>query len=202
MNAADLGDARHTLLHPRLSHAAGRAFFSGSAASLPFTGEGEPARLGARNALLRRLADRSAGWLPAGARRAVAEQLCPHRREPCTTFLARWRVEDPGSFPRPEQWPRASDTPPFRGAVQPQEVSQLAMFYGDTPLQAPETLNIQTADRIERSYRDFYYHAAPFDPRRRATLWSRCRPSEGACAQGLALARSGGARDGSAGEGQ
>jgi predicted membrane-bound spermidine synthase len=56
----------HTLYHPRLSFEAGRGFFAGAAAKLPFLGYGEPAQIGHQNSLLRRYLDRFEGRNSAG----------------------------------------------------------------------------------------------------------------------------------------
>src|SRR5262249_40045743 len=71
-NAFARGDTGpvHSLYHPRLAFEAGRAFLVGGTGWLPFTGYGEPARVGAANSLLRRYLERYGADVPEAVRAA------------------------------------------------------------------------------------------------------------------------------------
>ena len=77
VGAAALPGPVHSLYHPLLSFVAGRAFFTGSRGSLPFTGYGAPAEIGRANSLLRRYRARNGAEpiLEATAWRACRAQL-------------------------------------------------------------------------------------------------------------------------------
>jgi predicted membrane-bound spermidine synthase len=188
VHALDLRGPLHTLLRPRLGHVAGRAFFRGRAAILPFSGGGEAARIGAQNSLLGRYraqqGDRAR--LP-----SLAVDACTNRTPLCATLLASWRVR----FGASPAWKRAVD-----GALQPrwifgpplerERLTELrALFSESGPIGA---VPFERAARASELYRRYYQHAYPFDPERLLGMWARCQPAAsapGGCRRGLESAR-------------
>jgi len=166
----------HTLYRPLLNDAAGRAFFRRDTAILPFTGHGEAARVGAKNALLRRHFDFQGEHLGDNQRAAIVEQSCFQSRGYCVTLVADWMRENPESeaFDRA----RASAHAWFeRHRPEDDAVSVLESLSGlfDQTSSVTALTTPETAWELTELYADFYYHAAPFDPAALEHAWSNCR---------------------------
>jgi predicted membrane-bound spermidine synthase len=169
VNAASLpGDGVHTLLHPRLSHLAARAFFVGRPAELPPLAGPAAAEAGARQSLLRAWIARQGGLLPE-TRKALVEELCPDRLRECTSVLAHWYHEQPHS---PEL---AATLDRWQAQVPRVRVERLARLYGEGP---PGTLTPQQARRWTESFASGYYHGLPFERAALDSIWRRCRGPE------------------------
>ena len=168
IEAAELSGDIHTLLHPRLSDRAARAFFAGKQANLPPTAGGAAAEVGARNSLLRQWIEREGGLTPE-LRSKVVATLCPGVARLCATVLARWQHDEPES---PEL---AAALQRYRGAIDPQEVRALARFFDDgihgqlTPAQAR---------RATEQFGLHYHHAVPFEREALDATWRRCRAAD------------------------
>jgi hypothetical protein len=173
----------HTLLHPRLTDLAGRGFFRGARAEMPFSGFGAAARAGRENSLLQRwIAANGPKSVTEEVREQVAEQACPNQWPLCVPWLAAWRAASPGSE---------------RLAATLQKHRRLAMFDRD-PVRVldgvqqlllddepPGATPLQRAQRADRLYYRYYSHAAPFSPLRLEALWKRCVADEpGVCTEG------------------
>jgi hypothetical protein len=170
VHAARLGGPVHTLLHPRLSYAAARAFFAGGHGALPSTASLEAARVGAEASLARRHAARSPGGPTAVERAQMVEEACRYRGDACIALLARWRDEVPDS--------------PLRAALErklaarPQLADQLArldevanLYAGALPDGDDAFAGAQLATSL---FLAFYHHAAPFPRASLAAAWDRC----------------------------
>jgi hypothetical protein len=189
IRAARLRGSLHELLHPRLNDQAVRGFFRGAHADLPFTGFGDAARTGRENSLLRRWLARYGDATPETVRSEVAEQLCPDRREPCLTWIAQWMAEAPGapSLERAvegiRRWQAATGPPPARVL---EELRDLLLAPTSTASVAPAV-----ARRATDLYREYYFHAVPFEPERLDAVWRRCSASihSQQCAEGRRNAR-------------
>src|SRR5262249_48336872 len=99
VHAASLRGPIHSLYHPRLSFAAGPALFVGRTGSLPFTGYGEAAAIGARNSLLKRYLDGLGVEIPEQIREEIALRACGERIPGCEALVAAWSVAQPESAP-------------------------------------------------------------------------------------------------------
>ncbi len=168
LGAARLEGPIHTLLHPRLSHAAARAFFAGRQGALPRTAGREPARVGARNSLVVRWAAQRGGLREADLA-ALARETCEHRTRECVTWLARWRAEAPGSTDRRALLHELGEQ--RRLLAERQELVVLARLFTATPLGGdPWTSTDGTVEAFAR----YYHHASPFPRAALANAWDRC----------------------------
>jgi hypothetical protein len=154
----------HTLLHPRLSDHAARAFFLGQRTPLPPTAGAAAAAAGARNSLLRAWIERQGGLTP-DLRRTLVEVLCPDVPHQCLTVLARWRYDDPDSEEL-AKFLRARD------GIDPRQIQSLAALFGDGPTGA---MTPPRARRATELFGMHYYHAIPFDRAALDATWRRCR---------------------------
>jgi spermidine synthase len=188
----------HTLDRPLLNHQAGRAFFRGIAAPVPFTGSFDAARVGAQNSLLRRYTARSERGLPDDLRTQIVAEACANRGKLCATLLAQWQNESPGSMPfRRAMLAARSHRPPLDAPPDPSLVSELSALFPD-PLLSRGSLGqaravpLTVLERVTRNFLNYYQHAAPFDGERMLHLWTGCRAdSRGseACRQGQMFAQ-------------
>ena len=184
--AAQLEGPLHTLGNPRLSHQAGRGFFQGGMGSLPFTGYGLPARVGAANALLNRMAARSGSGLSETERTQAVRHACQTHPSLCLTMLAAWQVNAPGALPLKRLL--AALVPPGRDFYL-ETIGQL------TPLMSGQgrgPIPPAVAKRATQHYSAYYQHTAPFRPRYLYQVWRRCQAPQAdpaACSQGMEQAR-------------
>ncbi len=190
VGAAGLEGPTHTLLHPRLNHVAGRAFFRGGAGSLPFTGSGPAARIGRENSLLRRYAARSGGRLPEGVLARVAREACTHRADLCGALVGSWQRAAPVSPVRDRLVASAAQRQSFGGPLDVRAPQRLSTLF-DARLLGSERVPLLEARNATEAYTRFYSHAVPFDPRALVSVWRRChapRAPQAFCKEGLARA--------------
>ncbi|MGH7337503.1 MAG: fused MFS/spermidine synthase, partial [Myxococcota bacterium] len=90
LHAAALRGPVHSLYHPLLNFAAGKGFFAGHRAELPFTGYGEAAAIGTANSLLRRHLERLDGRDPEAVHAAIAQHACYGGLPGCGALAALW----------------------------------------------------------------------------------------------------------------
>jgi hypothetical protein len=182
----------HTLLHPLLSDTAGRAFFEGQTAPLPFTGWGEAGALGQQNSLLRRFLSEQTHWDPDDLRARLVRTACVQRADQCLTLAAEWLAEAPDSPALAALLKRAGEPGnPLHGKLGPQPLGTLASFFAhsDASSGSSDTIAAQSLDQALHLYLAHYYHGAPFDPESFLALWDRCTPAD-ECARGREVAES------------
>ena len=170
VHAAQLPGALHTLLHPRLSDSAARAFFVGGTARLPLTAGPEAARAGRRNSLVRRYAEQHGGRLPAAEREIIVEETCEHRGRECVALLAEWTHDEPSSEARQ----RVSRKARRKRDANLRLLGSLSSLYGEEPLAADGRQLAQRARRMTELFASHYHHAAPFSRELLVDLWQRC----------------------------
>jgi spermidine synthase len=188
LHAARLEGPVHTLLRPRLSHVAGRAFFRGGTGHLPFTGHGEAARIGRQNSLLRRYLERWGGDVPVEVRARVTREVCSQRSTRCSTLLAEWRHQTPDSPELAELMEEAARWIAFPGPLDPQLIPKLEILFGEDGAVAQEPVPISVARQATQRYVRFYHHAAPFSAERLRQIWQGCvadPKTPRACAWGM-----------------
>ena len=172
----------HTLYHPRLSFQAGRAFFRGETAGLPFSGWGEAAQVGTRNSLLRRYLDRE-GELPEATWHELVSHACGEvALTSCGALLANWVQRTP----TPEKARRLAQQ---RGLQLP----WLHYFATGEGRITEKTVTPRPALSATNLYQFAYLHALPFRSDSLLRLWKRCRTDSlapEACRAGLRLAQS------------
>jgi hypothetical protein len=181
-NAADLAGPVHSLYHPRLAYEAGRAFLVGDSAWLPFTGYGEPARVGAANSLLRRYLERFGGDVPEDLRARFTGEACRAKLADCAALATAWYRAAPRS---PALARLLADLPGGDGPVLARE---LAWYLEPAAPERAPRIPPRAALSATRRFIDYYSHAVPFDPVRLVDFWQRCGRAPSAverCAPGL-----------------
>lgn len=177
LHALVLKSPVHTLLHPRLSHAAAQAFFVARESSLPPSASPAAAAVGARNSLVRRYTA-ARGGLPEAERAEIVRETCGLRPDACVTLLAAWHIDVPVSPERDgvEHWIRGSSLP------QPPDLSlqpALMRFYADRFDPGAEGIDLAELARTESDrYLTYYHHAVPFQRGPLVDLFARCEGSE------------------------
>lgn len=177
LNALDLEGPLHTLYHPRLSARAARAFFRGSLGELPFTGWGEPARIGAENSLLGRYLARFDGNAPEATRREMATQACTVPLASCGAALAYWAEESSD----PDEVERLATT----GRVRRMPLLRLFL---DQNFRAARRMTPSEAVAATNFFQNRFTHGLPFQPEALVKLWKTCRADESEasrCSEGL-----------------
>jgi spermidine synthase len=188
LHAAKLQGPIHGLYHPLLGDRAGRAFFVGGDATLPFTGFGDVAAVGAQNSLLHRYAERFGGRLPEEQRRLVVNETCKYSPKLCAAMLAQWRVEDPESSALERLVNRASAS-----GINLETVEALMDFYSDVPAEDDSPILIHLARAASERYLSHYHHSAAFNSEALLEVWRRCRvkpPTTEQCEEHLGNTRS------------
>jgi predicted membrane-bound spermidine synthase len=175
IQATDLPGPVHTLRHPILSYQAARAFFRGGVAELPRFARPDSAAVGARNSLLRRYAADAQGRFSEAALEAAVSECCRHGRfVECAALLARWIHDHPESPRLREALAQVRRTRPTPAPLTDANLVPLAALFdgaGTAPASKRPLLRAtQTTQRFAR----FYHHAAPFDRRALARVWSGC----------------------------
>jgi hypothetical protein len=178
----------HTLLHPRLSHTAGRAFFMGGRGALPFTGFGEAARIGAQHSLLRRYLARFEGGPPDAVYASLAEEACRSRTDRCAVVLAEWGLRYPGSPGLEDAMALTHLTHAFGEPVGPETVASVrSILPGAGP--PPDPTPLADAKSASEAFRHYYDHGFAFDAEGLLTRWDRCHGPPDACDAGRAQTR-------------
>ena len=183
----------HTLLHPRLSHAAARAFFTGASGTLPATVALDPARVGHRNSLLRRYFETRGGRISEREWTRLVVETCHYLPSACLTLLAEWTHAVPRSEARKKVKKQIRAHPLLNRAIDLDRVGPLSQLYGDAP---PRPLRdgadpVAEARRATDLFVKYYHHGAPFSRHALARLWERCERDPGLrerCAQGRSRA--------------
>jgi SAM-dependent methyltransferase len=174
IHAARLSGELHTLLHPRLSDLAARAFFVGQNGRIPFTAGLEAARAGRRNSLIRRYRDRMGGQLSELARVRIVEETCLHRSLECVTLLAQWAHEVPASTERRRIIEQLRGNALMSANMDFDLVGPLARFYDDEPLSLDAAKSLKAAMAASTRFTEYYHHGAPFRRQALAEVWQRC----------------------------
>ena len=176
LGALPLEGPLHSLVHPRLAHAAARAFFAGGVAELPVSAHADAAAIGARHSLLRRLAERDGGAVSEPAQAAVVAETCTERPRECAALLADWEHRVPRSAAHDRLWregavPARVDGKPVRERVD--ELLALHAAPGAEPTADPRRAAVGATHRFVR----YFHHAAPFAHAALADHWDRCERS-------------------------
>ena len=191
IHAAKLEGPLHTLLHPRLNDVAGRAFFRNGFATVPFTGAGEAAQVGAKHSMLRGYIASLGGHLPDDQYQQVTAEACRAGGRLCQVMLASWQLENAGSPALHQALAHSADTS-LTPEQRAQRLSELEMLFADGPAASDGPVSVEYSNRISQLYFTLYHHAVPFDPDKLLGVWSRCRDEAVAletCEQGLERAR-------------
>ena len=174
LGATPLPGELHTLLHPRLSSLAARAFFVGDFGTLPATMTPEAAEIGERNSLRTRLAAAHPGELDEAMRMKIITETCRHGAIQCAPLIARWIVEVPVSPARDKMRSQIRANRELAGVVDIEAVDPLVALFDGAPGAPPAKVTPADATRASNFFIRFYSHAAPFSRTALANLWERC----------------------------
>jgi len=191
LGALELEGPIHTLLHPRLSHAAARAFFRGQRARLPSIAsvadevQSRSLVAGLRTPQLEASDEDE-------RRAAMVGELCTSPGLRCTTGLAWWGAASPDSVARRTllgRLRRQGDG----GLLAPERLRHLELLFGGSPIDGRH-FSYDEATRLTELFETHYLVSLPFDRRQLARVWERCRDAEDRCGEGrrAAAARLGG----------
>ena len=164
------GRPAHTLYHPRLSYDAGRGFFVGELAQLPFLGIGRAAQVGTRNSLLRRYLDRFAGNPPDAVWNRLIERACAVSLPQCPTLVAAWAR----GKPREVVNARLAELRSHHRETARLELVPLLRFFFMEPAADIAGGPPDALMRHVEVFRNRYYHALPFPPGSLVALWKHC----------------------------
>ena len=188
VHATALPGELHTLLHPHLGYSAARGFFAGRQGRLPITATSEAALAGRRGSLVGRMVELRGGALSEAEREALVSETCRWRPVECTTLLAAWLHEAPGSPALAKLLQRAASLPAEGSPPDAALVPPLALLFGDESTQPARPLELlEAAERFSL----YYSHSAPFSRAALTALFDRCERDakrRSACERGLALA--------------
>jgi spermidine synthase len=188
LNALALEGPLHTLLHPRLTYLAARAFFAGGRSQLPFSGAGAAGALGAERSLAKQLRAQEGGALSDASYASLVDEACSARTDVCMAWLADWIRTRPGSPLLAERRARWRTTA-LGEPVRVDELRELAALLRGRV--AAGVVELAEAERQSALLERYHQHGIPFDRHALLALWSRCRPPPGsdACERGLRRAR-------------
>jgi spermidine synthase len=173
VGSLDLGGELHSLLHPRLSDRAARAFYRGGVGDLPPHAHSRVARLGAQRSLLGQLERRHGGRLRPRALERLAEETCDHRPRECAVILARWLKDDPGNPVANELLRRTRQQPGTGSALSRATIGSLRVLFGE-PRAHNRPTSVALAHSVTDLFERFYFHAAPFDRNALRQIWESC----------------------------
>jgi predicted membrane-bound spermidine synthase len=182
--ATPMGGPLHTLLHPRLTYRAARAFFAGGRSQLPPILSPAARALGVERSLVRQLAAAEGGALSDATYGALVGEACRHRVDVCVALLADWlrtRPASPALAAALARWHATPHGEPIPAADVRDYAALLENHAGGASV-TPESA--AHASALARRYASV---AVPFDGRTLVALWSRCTPPPGsdACERGL-----------------
>jgi predicted membrane-bound spermidine synthase len=186
--ALELPGPLHTLLHPRLTYQASRAFFAGGRSRPPLVTPGPASALAAERSLARKLAASEGGVLSEASHAALVDESCAARADVCTAWLADWlrtRPRSPQLAQRLARWRETKIGEP----IQTDDARAFAaLLAARLP---PGAVTAADAARLNHLVRSYAQPGIPFDGRALLSAWSRCRrpaPGDDACERGLAEA--------------
>ena len=182
--ATKLDGPLHTLLHPRLTYRAARAFFAGGRSRLPPISSPAARALGSEHSLVRQLAAAEGGALSDASYGEIVDEACQHRVDTCVALLADWLRTRPASPALAAELVRWHATP-HGEPIPVEDVRDYAALL--TNHTSGATVTSESAARASALARSYASVAVPFDGRALVALWSRCAPPPGsdACERGL-----------------
>lgn len=166
---ARLPPAIHTLLHPRLSHVAARAFFA------PTEGADMPVAAGSatgmRSSLVQRYLGVRGNWPSEAQRLAFAKETCLTRERECGAILAEWAHDDPDSVLLRSLIAEylESDSETSRELI-----DEMAVLFSPQPSRLVGAEAIIAARRATTLFATRFHYGAPFSLEALAALWQRC----------------------------
>jgi spermidine synthase len=174
INATALSGRIHSLLHPRLSHIAARGFFRHGEGDLPVTALPAPARVGARNSLVRRLADRKVGRFSEEDRVKLTTEACRVATARCVALLAEWSEENPRSWLLKDLLARIRKQPHIVEHADLELLEPLSRLYRDAESATWGGDTVGAAIEASEAFARYYDHAVPFSRAALANIWRRC----------------------------
>jgi spermidine synthase len=185
--STELPPSLHTLQHPRLSHAAAKAFFRDPPLPpVPRTSSLEALQAGARNSLAGRYAATLDAEQLEAHREAMVGETCEHLPGECMVLLAEWLAHNPASPTLRRTVARLQADPGVGRALSAGAVDLLTALFDPAARGLPERLSLATARSWENTFFANYHYAAPFNPESLRAIWQRCADENPAlCEAGL-----------------
>jgi predicted membrane-bound spermidine synthase len=182
-----LPDDLHTLQHPRLSHAAAKAFFRDPPLPpVPRASSLKALRVGARNSLAGRYAAKLDAVQLEAHREAMVSETCKRLPGDCIVLLAEWLAHDPASLALRRTLTRLQADARVGGALSAGAADLIAVLFDAEGRSLPEHLSLSTARSWQTTFFANYHYAAPFDPESLLAIWQRCADEDPAlCKAGL-----------------
>jgi spermidine synthase len=182
-----LPGAVHTLEHPRLSHAAAKAFFRDPPMPpIPRALSAEALRAGARNSLASRYAAKLDAESLETHRQEMVAETCKHLFAECIVLLAEWIAKNPASAALQSTAAQLQATPRMSRALSSGAPDLLSALYDGSGRALPERLSLAAARSWETTFFSNYHYAAPFAPEILPEIWRRCADEDPAlCEEGL-----------------
>jgi SAM-dependent methyltransferase len=179
----------HTLLHPRLTYRAARAFFAAGRSRLPPPTTAAARAVGAERSLVRQLAAAEGGALSDASYGVLADEACQHLADVCVGLLADWLRTRPSSPALAARLARLRATP-HGEPIERDDVRDYATLLAGRANGAA-VVTPERARRASALARRYASVAVPFDGRALVSLWARCLPppGDGICERGLADAQ-------------
>jgi len=187
VNAAQFPGDVHTIMHPILSHRAGRAFFRGQQSELPDTVRPDLMALGEQRSLLNRYITAAGGDLGDAADRQMVDEACKTRPTLCGTLLAFWQTVSPNAPGIADKQAELLRLRPFRMHVSPARLGMLVSFFQDDA--SGPALTPADARQLTNVFADYYFHGIGFARDLLSQIWERCTDGgSGECARERKLA--------------
>ena len=172
LHALKLEGPLHTLLHPRLSFEAARAFYVGQTGELPSSARAEVAQIGAANSMIRRYAALRGG-LPDVERRGLVAETCRLRPRECVALLAQWHAERPASPELAALELKIRNHPDFGRSLPLAVVPTLIPLFGGAPPPSDGDA-VLAAQRESDLFVRYYHHSSPFSRQALADAFKAC----------------------------
>jgi hypothetical protein len=180
VNAAPLRGDVHTILHPILSHRAGRAFFRGQQSELPDMLTPDLLALGEQRAMLGRWIQGLGRPLTDEENAQMVGEACKTRPRLCGTLMGYWQTVLPDSTARAEKQAELVRMRPFRDHVSPLRLATFVLFFQGEAIGPP--LTAQDSAALTNIWADYYHHGLGFWREVLPQIWDRCQDkANGAC---------------------
>lgn len=161
----------HTLLHPRLSQRAARAFFTGVNATLPYLPQ--PHGVDVLPALLQQLRERR-GPDSEETRTRIVRHVCESRPQECAVLLARWLHDAPDSARLREILAQKRGEAGKAEVLEPRNLELMARLFEDSP----GRLGQEGVKAVTELFFGYYHPAEPFRVEALRSLWRSCLEPE------------------------
>jgi len=171
----------HTLLHPRLSDLAARAFFQGKLARMPSPAPEPAASVARSHSLLQRWLAENRDRVDDRVRREIVDQVCSSRSSECVSALAWWQSESPDAPELARLVAAATRNPMFRES-RLDHLEHTRQLFGEDG--ARGRVSYDDAQLATTIFEVSYFAPLPFHSDALRSIWMRCQEPADRCEQG------------------